>query len=65
MTEARQSLQGLLRGVWQPAQLGNHEIDDVVGVALGADRSEIPTPAATIGIKGDELAGDQLLQELE
>ena len=62
--EAGQSLQCFLGGEREPAQLADHEIDDVIRVALGSDGAEIPAPSGIARLEDDQIVLDELLQEL-
>ena len=44
VAEASELLQCVLRQSGQTLQLHNHQLRDVVGVALGADAGHIPVP---------------------
>ena len=44
VAEAGELLQGLLGGGREPLQLPDHKIRDVVGVALGEDAIDVPSP---------------------
>ena len=56
--------QGLLRLTGQLAELGHHQIRDVVGRALGADARHVPGPAAGGTIEGDQPLRIQRRQEV-
>ncbi len=45
VAQAGELFQRLLGGGREPFQFPRHEIDDVVGVALGADAIHVPVPS--------------------
>src|SRR6266850_7327908 len=64
VTEAGQPLQCSLSDDREPAQLADHEIDDVIRVAFGSDGSEVPAPSGIARLEGDQIILQELLQEL-
>ena len=54
IAETGELLQRLLRFVRQAGELADHQVHDVVGVALGVDAIEIPGPAPSLMIEGEQ-----------
>src|SRR5262245_40398717 len=52
--KAGQALQGFLGDEREPAQLGDHEVDDVIRVPSGADRVEIPAPSGIARLEDNQ-----------
>jgi hypothetical protein len=63
--EARGELERVLRWDREPLQLTRHQLTDVVGEALVADRGDVPLPRPLLRIEGDEPLLVQRAQELE
>ncbi len=60
VAEAGQLLQGFPGLDGQAAQLGHHEVHDVLGVPLGMDALEVPRPARMHMIEGEQpLVGER------
>ncbi|MCY1220413.1 hypothetical protein D9M72_324240 [compost metagenome] len=64
VAQAGQLLQGLAGFQRQARELSDHEVDDVVGIALGVDALRLPTPAAGCVVVGQQLFLGQRLEEL-
>src|SRR6202042_2105488 len=57
--EASQLLQRLLRFGRQAGEFSDHEVHDIVGVALGVNALKVPFPALRVGIEGEQaLVGE-------
>ena len=65
IAETGQLLQRLLRFVRQAGELPDHEVHDIVGIALGVNAIEIPGPARLLMIEGEQSLVGKRVEEIE
>src|SRR5580704_3515943 len=49
---------------WKPVQLVGHEVHNVVGIALGANRMQVPSPAGIFMVEINQPLFNQRLEKL-
>ena len=64
VSQAGEPLQRLLGGGGEALQLPHHQLDHVVGEALGADSVDVPPPGALGRIEGEQVCLAQCREEL-
>src|SRR5262245_36836391 len=64
ISEARHSLQGFLGNQREPAQLADHEVDDVVCVPFRLDGLQIPVPSGIAWLEDNQVVLQELLKKL-
>jgi hypothetical protein len=64
VAEAGHLLQRLLRFDRQAAELADHEVHDIVGVALGVNPLEIPAPTRRVVIEGEQALFSERMKKL-
>jgi hypothetical protein len=64
VSEAGQPLQCRLRRDWQPVQLPDHEVHDVVGVPLGVNSIEAPAPSCFLVLEREQAFFGERVKKL-
>src|SRR6516225_7677559 len=65
VAQAGKKLEGLLGFAGQAVQLAHHEVDDIVGVALGVNAREVPRPSRRLMVKGEQPLFGKRSNELD
>src|ERR1700722_1468372 len=64
VSHAGELLQCLLCVYWEAVQLSDHELDDIVGVALGVNTTQVPRPLPFPVVKGEQTLISERRNEL-